>query len=156
MEKGHTNTVILPSTTTHVRELVDKLRPADRHEVERYGFPPNKAIWRSFKGSFMRRTAFIDGEIAAMWGVGGTLMGEIGQPWLLTGGAVEKISSLRFARIYQQEVLRMLKVFPVLVNYVDTDYTKAIRLLDIVGFEIGEPEPIGPNKAIYRKFEMRA
>lgn len=83
-------------------------------------------------------------------------MGDVGRPWLLTTYAAEKISPLRFTRIYQDEVLRMLDVFPRLVNYVDSRYTKATRLLDIIGFELDEPEPMGVNGILFQKFEMRA
>lgn len=145
---------IFPSTPAHIRELGDKLRVADRRELEVYGFPTNKALWKSFKGSFLRKSAFINGELAAMWGVGGSPMGAVGQPWLMTTDAVYKISPLLFARTYQREVLQMLKIFPVLVNWVDAEYNQAVRLLDIIGFNLGEPEPFGPNRAMFRKFEM--
>lgn len=147
---------IFPATAAHVRELGEKLRAGDRHEIEIYGFPTNKALWRSFKGSFLRKTAFIDGEIAAMWGVGGAPGGLKGQPWLMTTDAVYKISPLRFAREYQREVLQMLRIFPVLVNYVDAEYNQAVRLLDIIGFNLSEPEPLGLRGAMFRKFEMKA
>lgn len=147
---------ITPTTPAHVRQLGAVLRPGDRREIEIYGFPTNKALWRSYKGSILRRTALVAGEVAAIWGVGGVPLGEQGRPWLMTSAAVEQVSPLRFARIYQEEVLRMLALFPHLVNYVDAAYTKAVRLLDIIGFQIGEPEPIGPNNAVFRKFEMRA
>jgi hypothetical protein len=155
MESERPQIIVLPSTAVHVRALAANLRPADQNEIEIYGFPTNKALWRSFKASFLRHTAFIDNEIAAMWGVGGSPMGQMGQPWLMTTEAVKKISPLAFARIYQREVLRMLNVFPVLINYVDAEYTAAVRLLDIVGFNLGEPEPLGKNGALFRQFEMR-
>lgn len=153
--KDNAEVTVFPSTPAHVRELGEKLRDKDRQEIEIYGFPTNKALWRSFKGSFMRYTAFVDGEIAAMWGVGGAPMGGTGQPWLMTTDAVYKISPLRFARMYQREVLRMINIFPVLMNYVDAEYAAAVRLLDIVGFTLGEPEPLGTHGAMFRKFEMR-
>lgn len=147
---------IVETTAEHIRELGRNLRPEDRKEVESYGFPTNKALWRSFKNSIMRRTALVDGEVAACWGVGGVPMGGEGAPWLITSAVVEKVSPLRFTRIYQNEVLKMLQVFPILVNYCDAGYAKAMRLLDIIGFRIGEPEPLGPNNALFCKFEMRA
>ena len=148
--------VVIPSTPDHVRELALCLREGDRRENEVYGFPSNKVLWRSFKGSLMRKTAFVDGDIAAMWGCGGVPMGTIGQPFLMTSDACERISPLRFARIYQREVHKMLQIFPRLVNYCDAEYHKAMRLLDIIGFKIGEPEPFGMNGAKFCKFEMTA
>ena len=139
-----------------VNLIKGKLRPADTEEILAFGITAAKALWRSYKGAIFRRTAFVDGEIAAIWGCGGTVMGDVGRPWLLTTYAAEKISPLRFTRIYQDEVLRMLDVFPRLVNYVDSRYTKATRLLDIIGFELDEPEPVGVNGILFQKFEMRA
>lgn len=146
---------IVESTPEHVRALAAELRPADRNEIEIYGFPTNKALWRSYKNSILRKTAFVEGKIAAMWGCGGTPMGEIGQPWLMTTDAVHQVSPLFFARVYQREVLKMLKLFPKLVNYVDAGYTSAVRLLDIIGFKLGEPEPLGKG-GLFRKFELEA
>lgn len=145
---------IVPTTSAHIRALNANLREEDKHEIEIYGFPTNKALWRSFKGSILRRTALIDGEVAAVWGCGGVPMSGQGQPWLMTSNAVDKVSPLRFVRIYQNEVYRMLAVFPRLVNWVDMSYDKAIRLLEIIGFKIGEPEPLGLNGALYCKFSM--
>lgn len=147
---------IVETTAEHVRKLAGNLREGDIHEIEIYGFPTNKALWRSFKGSILRRTALVDDKVAAIWGVGGVPLSETGQPFLMTSVEVEKVSPLKFVRIYQEEVLRMLQLFPRLVNYVDAAYTKAVRLLDIIGFEIGDPEPLGLKGALFRKFEMKA
>lgn len=155
MQHKKPEVVIFPSTLAHVRELGDKLRSGDRKELEIHGDPMRGVLWKTFKGSFLRKTAFVDGELAAMWGVGGAPLGAMGRPWLLTAEAVYKVSPLFFARTYQREVLQMLKIFPVLVNWVDAEYNQAVRLLDIVGFNLSEPEPYGPNGAMFRKFEMR-
>ena len=145
---------ITEATSAHIREINNTLRDADRREIESYGFPSCKALWRSYKGSIMRRTAMVDGEVAAMWGCGGVPMGKVGHPWLLTSYASEKVSPLRFARVYQKEVLNMLNIFPILVNWVDAEYDKAIRLLDVIGFTVHEPEPLGLNNRMFCKFEM--
>jgi hypothetical protein len=47
----------------------------------------------------------------------------------------------------------MLEAFPLLENYVDSSYTEAVRLLHIIGFEIGMPEYV--NGALARKFTKR-
>lgn len=144
---------IIPTTAAHIRELRETIREADKREIEAYGFTCAKGLWRSYKQGLMNRTALIDGQVAAVWGVGGTYLGATGQPWLLTAEAIKKISPLKFARYYQREVHKMLKLFPELVNYVDNDYPEAIRLLQIVGFEIGEPEKRGAG--VYRKFSLK-
>lgn len=144
---------IVPATAAHARELKDTLREKDRHEIEAYGFSCAKGLWRGYKYGLRNRTALIDGKVGAMWGVGGVYMGSVGQPWLLTSPEVYKISPLRFARIYQKEVLHMLELFPRLENYVCADYPAAIRLLSITGFEIGQTVKVG--NGFYRKFSRR-
>lgn len=143
---------LVPATTAHVRELKDTMREADRREVEGVGFSSSSALWRSYKSGLMNTTGLIDGKVAAIWGVGGTYMGSFGQPWLLTSEEVKKISPLKFARIYQKEVYKMLQLFPRLENYVAADYEEAIRLLSIVGFDIHPSEKIG--RGLYHRFEM--
>lgn len=145
---------IVAAEAWHVRELGGNLCPTDKREIEAYGFPTNKALWRSFKGSIMRRSALIDGKVAAVWGTGGVPMSGVGQPWLHISDAANEVSPLRFARIYQDEVYQMLAVFPRLVNFVDSTYDRALRLLDIIGFRIYPPEPLGNHGALFCKFEM--
>jgi hypothetical protein len=147
--------LIVPAEAQHIREIRDTLREGDRREIEAFGFSCAKGLWRSYRKGLMNRTALIDGRVAAIWGCGGSYLGSIGQPWLMTSQDVRKISPLlKFARIYQREVYRMLEMFPVLMNYVAADYIEAVRLLGIVGFTLGEPEKLG--NGLYRKFEMRA
>lgn len=145
---------IVETTSAHIRELGKNLRPGDREEIEAYGFPTNHALWRTFKGGIMRKTAFVNRELAACWGCGGVPMGGEGRPWLLTTPVVHNISPLRFVRIYQDQVFRMLEIFPKLVNYCDARYDEAMRLLEIIGFKIGEPEPFGTKGLLFRRFEL--
>lgn len=144
---------LVSTTPAHIRALGETIRRDDKREIESYGFTCAKGIWRSYKQSLMNRCALVDGKVAAVWGVAGTFLGDTGQPFLLTSYESEKISPLRFAKIYQFQVYEMLKLFPSLVNFVLADYSKAVRLLQIVGFTLGEPEMLG--QGLYRKFSMK-
>lgn len=144
---------IVETTAGHIRELADTLRENDKKEMEAAGnFSIMKRLWKSYKMSNLKNTALIDGKVAAIWGCGGTLLGTEGHPWLITSYEVEKISPLKFARIYKREVDKMLNIFPYLVNYVWAPYDEAVRLLMIVGFDLGEPENIG--NGMFRRFSM--
>ncbi len=144
---------IVPTTAAHIRELQRTIRDADRKEIEAYGFTTNRGLWLSYKEGLGNCTAFVDGKVAACWGCAGVYMGAKGRPWLLTSYEVEKISPLKFAKIYQREVYKMLELFPLLENFVADDYEKAVRMLSIIGFTIGEPEKI--VNGMYRKFTMK-
>lgn len=147
---------IEPSSLSDVRELSPVIRKADADELLWLGFKPHHALYYSFKYGIYRQTGRVDGQIAAMWGVAGVPLGLVGQPYLITSPAIETISSLRFAKIYKQEVDTMLKIFPVLENYVDSRYKGAIRLIKIAGFTVEDPVELGPNKALFSKFTKRA
>ena len=146
---------IIPTTACHCRELGKTMREADKREAERLGGVPHRLLWKTWRGSLISKTVTIDGKVAAIFGVGGVAMGVNGSPWLITSPACELVSPLRFARIYQEEVMEMLKLFPVLANYVDNSYDSAVKLLSNIGFDLGEPEPLGKTGAMFRKFEMR-
>ena len=137
-----------------VNALRANLREEDLAECLGFGVSIQKALWISYKGSLVRKTAYVDGELAACWGVGGVFLGRVGNPWLLTTPAAKNISPLRFARIYQMEVMAMLKMFSRLENFVDARYDAAIRLLEIIGFTVEEPEKLG--NGVYRRFWIEA
>lgn len=146
---------IVPAMPEHIRELMDTMRTDDRMEIESFGLSVNKGLWLSYRRGLINTCALVDGRVAAMWGICGTHLGHTGQPWLLTSDEVYKVSPLKFARIYQKEVIKMLELFPLLENYVAVEYEKAIRMLSIVGFDIGEPEKWGNGMFLRFKMERK-
>lgn len=99
----------------------------------------------------MSRAALIDGEVGAMWGLGGAPLGRVGQPWLLTGTAVER-ARIAFLREGRREVARMLVFFPELRGMVDARYARAIRFLGALGFDVGPEQPWGARGAAFREY----
>lgn len=130
---------IVQSDLSHVRELSKSLRDGDQIEAISLGLAPHKALYYSYKQGLYRRTGLVDGKVAAMWGVAGTLLGLVGQPYLATGREVEKISPIRFARIYKKQTHIINQIFPILENYVDASYLGAVGMLRLAGFELSEP-----------------
>lgn len=145
---------IVPATKAHGRALLSTLREGDREEVMAAGLRPGRAVMISLRDSLWSNAAMVDGEVAALWGVGGTLLSGIGRPWLLTGTACNQVSPLKFARVYRSEVGRMLASFFRLENYVDSKYTGAVRMLRLAGFTINDPEPFGQRGALFHRFEL--
>lgn len=136
----------------HVRLLAQIMREDDKKEIMSFGMTPIDALELSYSNSYVpARTTFVDGELACIRGCGGNMMSPVGRPWLLTGPSIERIP-LTLVKQYKSEVRNFLKLFPVLENYVAAEYTKAIRLLQIAGFSVGDPEPYG--KGIFRKFTI--
>lgn len=147
---------IMPSLPEHVGMLCDTIRDADAREIEKLGFTPRRGLWRSYRGSISRETAFINGQIAAMWGLGGNPLGETGHPWILTANAANDMPPINFALLYRKKMRDMLKLFPVLQSWVDADHGQCVRLMNIIGFKLVDEKWMGPMKSRFFSYEMRA
>lgn len=141
---------IVDSTAAHARELSTTLRPKDRAEAEALGLDPSRATFLSYRKAFYRKTALIDGRVAAMWGVYGVPLGLVGYPYLITGTAVETIHPIKFARVYLSEVETMSSLFPLLENLVDATYKESIKMLQLARFNI--TGPFDYNGSLFYKF----
>ena len=147
---------IIDATAAHARALGRVLRQSDRAEIMAYGVVPEDGAYVSFRNSLLRRTAVVNGLVAAMWGVVGTPLGRVGTPWLLTGYPCLQVSPVRFFKIYRREAQDMLRLFPVLENHVDFRYTAAMRMLRLAGFQLDAPMPFGVDGDLFCRFEARA
>lgn len=146
---------IVDGTEAMGEELARFLRGADAMEGSRCHADEKMAVRYSVHHSLMCRAALVDGDVAAMWGVGGVALGLVGMPWLLTTPVVEQIAVSRFIKIYREQVADMLKLFPVLENYVDAEYAKAIRVLRLCGFIVEEAKSYSWATAPFCRFEAR-
>jgi len=132
-----------PSAFPDISGLVGSLRYDDWAEITCFGLRPFQAIRQCYRESFIRRTAIANGEVVAMWGCAGNMLGT-GQPWLLTGKGIEnfKVSFIRNAR---KEVSEMLLHCNRLEGIVVNRYDRAVRLLEVLGFELSEPFELQNN-----------
>lgn len=145
---------VIPAEISHVYALAATLRFEDAAELESVGLGCREGLRSTFRAALTRHTAIVDGQVAAMWGMGGDALGDIGVPWLLTAPIVERVP-VAFIKIGREHVARMLGVKPILRNHVAASYHRACRMLEVLGFELGAPEPFGPYGAPFRPFEMR-
>jgi hypothetical protein len=136
---GSKDIEIVPSTKEHVESLVKNIRPKDQAEIEGLGLSVKYACENSFLTGIQNNTAY---------------MGYSGKPGLLTTVYANDVNPLTFAKVYRSEVKKMVKTFPVLINYVAVEYEEAIRLLRICGFRIFDDKPIAGKSAYYYKFSM--
>ena len=81
-------------------------------------------------------------------------MGNVGQPWLLTTSAVEKVK-IAFIKEARNEVAEMLTICPKLVGWVDASYSRALRLLESIGFDIDKPLPFGPKGVPFCQYRIQ-
>jgi hypothetical protein len=145
--------VIRESLIADVYALAAHLRPDDAAEVAGLGLDPRIGIRRSFRNAILRRTAFVDGEIAAMWGLCGALLSDVGYPYLMTTAAVEHVP-IGMVKQARKAVNDMLLLRRRLEGHVAASYSGACGMLELIGFSLGEPHPMGPHGAMFRTFSI--
>lgn len=144
---------IVPAAYRHVNRLARDMRPIDRAECEAMGRTPKQALRHGMMASTWVRTALVDGEPHAMFGVvvECALTGE-GIPWFL--GTDEVFRHGRdLIRMGPEILQRMGDSSRCLRNLVSADNAKAIRLLRRWGFTV-DPEHVRVGALPFRRFEL--
>ncbi len=122
--------------------LASAIRTADALEIWRYTRTgPADAARRAIATSAYRRSAEIDGDLVAVWGL--VLYPEegVGSPWAMTTSVVD-----RYPRAFlvgsRVAIAEMRSICPVRLEVdVDESYTKATRWLTRLGFMLVGPYP---------------
>ena len=107
------NVDIVEAEAPHVPMVVADLRPSYLDALRHTGLEPKAVVWRCYRASALRRTAFVDGRVAAMWGccpaggvhtfLGSSLLGGVGDGWLFTTSAV-RLAPKAALRIGREEL----------------------------------------------------
>lgn len=137
---------------SHAYDLAPRLRAEDVEEVEALGFTPRQSLRKNFYESCVRKTIMVDGEVAACFGLRGTIVGETGHIWLLTSHLVEGVY-LALASAYRKQMREFLEIYPRLENYCLASYTKSLGLMKLSGFTVHDPQPFGPRGVLFCRFE---
>ena len=145
---------VRPATEEDARFVGAHLRESDRQEVLALGLGPVEAVTVSFAGSDVCLAGCIDGVPALIFGLGLPLLGEAGEIWALGTPACGR-APVAMVKLGRVAIAEFLKVCPALENWCDARYDKTHRWLRLLGFTLGEPEPYGPKKALFRKLSIR-
>jgi hypothetical protein len=140
-------------TMAHLRAIVPRLRDLDRAEAESAGTAARHLLHQLWHNSPFRRAAFLDGEIACVGGYVGSVLSTEGEAWLFTTAVVER-APLSFVRGLQVMVAEMLETKTSLVSAVMAEYDRSIKLMEMIGFTVGEARPAGPNGVLFRELRM--
>ena len=136
------------------RYIGENLRQADAEEVAALGADPRLSVLTSLRDSDLAWTAKINGIPVMMFGAGGGVFSEKGFVWAL--GTDECTKHPREMLVFGREKLReMLNVYPVLENYCDARYKKALRWLEKIGFQVSAPVKWGINGELFCKITAK-
>jgi hypothetical protein len=146
--------ITLDTKPQDVAEMANVMQEQTAEIARKMGCVPKKLLWQSYKRSFLCKSVFINGKIAAIFGISGVLYGEIGQPWLVMSDEVSD-HPFKVAFIYRKELEKFQSMFPVLEDYVDETNEKAIRMLELMKFNVSK-NTIAFGDANLRRAERRA
>lgn len=134
--------------------IAARMRAADLDEVAAIGFDPLTAAQRSIERAVLSWTWLEDGLPLAIFGVGTrTLIGDVGEPWLLTAQGLER-HPIRFLRGSLNALSQMRAMFPRLENWVDARYVVCVRYLGWLGFTVHPAQPYGMRGQPFHRFEI--
>lgn len=136
----------------HVEALAADMRPADALECLALGYAsPRAALVESLEMSSLSGTLLLGDTPAAIFGLAPlprrTLIGPgagMAVAWALTGRCVDA-HPIAFHRAARAVLAEMHRHSPVLLNYVDARYGKAIRWLKRLGFKVAAAAPFGAS-----------
>ena len=149
--------LIRPTEPGDAAALFANLRASDLAECQAYG-PHDIAagIEASVNRSMLCWSGFIDGELAAILGVGTVdILAGLGSPWMLGTPLLNRHQRV-LVRSTPEYIAKMLKAFPHLVNFVHAKNTTSVRWLRRLGFTLSEPAPFGALGEPFHRFELRA
>jgi len=150
--------VLRPATASDARTLAVHLRDIDIVECAAVGLTPYGALRQGLEASVHARTAVLDGEPIAMFGIAplGGLLSTTGAIWLLGTEAMraQRVALMRLPLGYIDGAFEA--GFQHLLNYVHADNVVAVRWLRRLGFTIHPAGPFGVRGEMFHRFEMHA
>lgn len=145
-----------PARAAHSADLAPRLRPADLGEIAalRGSAAPADVLREGIERSSQAWAAIRHGRVQVLFGVVPVaLLGGVGAPWMLASDEIER-DARHFVWCSRQIVPMLATGYSVLENWVWAEHAKAVKWLGRLGFELGEPMPIGQNGAMFRRFRM--
>ena len=148
---------LVPTTRDHLEELSRHARVADRLEcVASYGMDLHQVASFSFEQSEECYTGIKDGIVYGCVGIVPpfTVMSDTACPWLLTTVHVDKSPRILLSNT-KPLIEKWLHYYPILENYIDSRYKKALRWAKWAGFTIYPAKPHGEMQIPFHRVEIR-
>jgi hypothetical protein len=148
--------IVRDSEPADIDLLAGSMRRADREEIwAQSRATPESSLQYAFDKSDLCLTVLHEGRIAAMFGICPmSLVSNRAIVWLLSSDEVPKMG-LTFAKYSKPFIKMFLQLYPVLENWVDARYIKALNWLKFCGFTIAAAEPNGIDKLPYHHVIIR-
>lgn len=148
------NITISKTTPMDLRAMSEAMSQDSIEVAKGLGTTPLRALWASYRKSLYCKSFFINGKIAAICGLNGSIFCDTARPWLVLTDEVKEYP-LRVAFSYRRELNEMSKMFSILEEWVPDDNEASIRMLQIMGFKVSKNKN-RVGDVVWRKAERRA
>jgi len=138
---------VVEAQREHIMPLAARLRDSDLEALRVAGITAVAAMELCYTRSVMRRTAFLDGEVAAMWGCRGVMLGGTGDAWLFASEGIARVPRLAL-RMALGEMAAFRAVFRRMTGVVFASDPRACRFIERLG------GTIQPGDGPFRLYEV--
>jgi len=144
---------VVPYEESHRAVILGNLREVDERELYMLTrLSPPSAFDMTASGAVRMWSGFEGGELICVFGINRrTPLSTVGVPWLIGTNAIERHyrtfgkHSIKYARLFEQ-------AFPQMENFVLAENHITARWLKWLGFDMGEPTPMGFSNAPFIRF----
>jgi hypothetical protein len=142
---------IIPAKRYHCGQMARIMRDAHKEEYLRMGFNIHRRLCDCFDMSLYCKAWIIDGKLAALGGIEGPIISDIGYVWLVMTQEATKypIAMIKTIKKYLAEIMLVKKELAITV--METDQA-ALRLAVYLGFHVDHREL--PRNGRDRKISM--
>ena len=146
---------IVPATPEHIEALALRVRKADIDELwDGYEITPAQALRLGLQVTDFPKTALLDGQVLAIFGVAPALHGGWAVPWMIASNLV--LAHRREFLVQSRQAIRILAdLYGPMANWVDARNHTAIVWLRWLGFRIEAPAPYGKHGKDFCRFSMK-
>jgi hypothetical protein len=145
------NYEVVPTRALHIRPMAAKLRAAACFGLGRHGFDPRRALHKAVNNSRICKTALVDGQPEAIWGVQAPLLSEAGFVWLAMSDHVTQYRKAIVSEARRQLSEMMLDYSELVTTVLPEDRT-SISFAIFLGFHDRHRD----RNAVPRRKELEA
>lgn len=145
--------VIRPPTLGDAMALLANMRPSDRAECRASHGNVFDCVSASICQSTKCWSGFVNGELAAIFGVTPFEESDAGAPWMLGTPVLDQHWRV-LVRKAPGYIAEMRDAFPHLMNFVHAENSTSVGWLRRIGFTIHPAVPYGVNGELFHPFEM--
>ena len=147
---------VVPVQEWHIEELSSTMQKEDKDSCWALAhLSPEQGIRLSLKNAVESYTWLADGKVGLIFGVNKhSLLSHKAHPWLLASDLVQEHPRV-FLRGCKEWINSAVTKYEWLDNYVDARHIRSIRWLQWMGFTIYPAEPIGIEKMLFHRNEIR-